>query len=103
MEAGAMYAADDFSTICIAVLIAGYICTFLFASFFEKGIGPIPQLFRDNGWDIRVWIHNPFTFPQKGFLLGTIVQRLGFVTTVPSLVFGIGQYVFDGQLIKLIS
>ena len=91
-----MDTADNFSAVCIAVMVAGGFCPNLSAALLKDGIGTIPQFFRDNGRDIRVWIHDPFAFLQKGFLFGTIVQRLGFVSTVPPLVLGVGQHVFDG-------
>ena len=103
MEAGAVSAANDFPTVWITVVVTGGFCPNLAAPLLEDGVSLIPQLFRNNGWDVGIWVHNPFTLVQKGFLFGSVIQRLGLVAAVPSLVLRVGQNMPDGQLIELIT
>lgn len=71
-------------------------------SLLVQGVGPVPQLLGYDGRNGGIGIHDPFTFIQKGFLLGAVVQTLGFVAAVPAFVFWVFQYVANGKLIERI-
>ncbi len=50
--------------------------------------------------DVGVRVHDPLGFFQPGLLFGTVVQGAGLVAAIPALVFGVGEDMADGGLVK---
>ena len=65
-----------------------------------QGVGPVPQLFRDQGGDGRVPVGGPLALLQLDFPLAAVVHGLGLPPAVPALVLGVLQDVPDGQLVE---
>ncbi len=84
-----MLSANDFPAVWIPTLIAYAIGFRTGAPLLKKGIGLIPYFLRHDGRNIRVGIGYPLTFIKEQRFLLAVVQRLGLVAAIPTLIFGI--------------
>lgn len=98
VETGTVLLTDDLAAVRVAVVKLGgaLMRHHLLAAALVECVGPVPQLLGHDGGDGWVRVCHPFTLIQEYLPLAPVIHRLGFVSAVPALIFGVAEDMPDG-------